>query len=154
MGQEVATAPSGSLVLFRSQRAAELFALAGSSRGTIATSIAKPLSQSTGNAIQDASGTVHGRSVLAPQYRSATETGSRNQTGIGMMNSQSGARVAATTRTTHWRHRSGRSANETAAMAAVTPNAIPSERHSRRNTNHSRPIPGLTLVRRTNAHVH
>ncbi len=36
-------------------------------------------------------------------------------------------------------------------MAAVVASAIASGRHSRRTTNHRRPIPGVTFVRSTNA---
>ena len=43
--------------------------------------------------------------------------------------------------------------NETATMAAVAPSAMPSCRHSRRTTNHSRPTPQVGLVSSTNDHV-
>ena len=39
-------------------------------------------------------------------------------------------------------------------MAAVTPRAIASARHSRRTANQTSPIPGVTFVRMTKAHVH
>ena len=35
----------------------------------------------------------------------------------------------------------------------MNPNAIASARHSRRNANHSKPIPGVTFVSRTNDQV-
>ena len=39
-------------------------------------------------------------------------------------------------------------------MAAVTPNAMASARHSRRTANHSSPMPGVTLVNSISDHVH
>ena len=48
----------------------------------------------------------------------------------------------------------GRCASETATIAAVTPRAIASERHSRRAANQTRPSPGVTLVSSTKAQVH
>ena len=52
------------------------------------------------------------------------------------------------------RHWSGRVTKETATIAAVTPSAIPSDRHSRRTANHSSPIPGVIFVSRTSDQVH
>ena len=39
-------------------------------------------------------------------------------------------------------------------MAAVAPSAIASSRHSRRTTNHSKPMPGVIFVSSTSAHIH
>ena len=40
-----------------------------------------------------------------------------------------------------------------ATTPAVTPATVASDRHSRRTTNQSRPIPGVTFVNRTNNHA-
>src|SRR3954466_15562154 len=112
-----------------------------------------PPYQSAGSAIIEATGTTQRRFVRAPHTMRATATGRRNQKGIGTA-AQVPSRPAAELRTlNHSAHAAGIKNADTAMTASVAPRAIPSERHSPRTANQSRPIPGVTLVRSTNAQV-
>ena len=107
----------------------------------------------TGTAIAPPTGTVHFRFVRAPQATMTAPIAARSQTGTG-----STGRLTAVSRflsrtSAHWNHSPGASTNDTAAIAAVAPRAIASERHSRRTTNQTNPTPGDTFDSRTNAHA-
>jgi hypothetical protein len=121
-----------------------------------ASSIEIPPYHRAGRASIEATGTVQGRSVRAPQTTIATAIGPRIQSGTGSdahVPVRPEPRFAVTT-PIHSLHSPGARANDAATMAVVAPNAIASDRHSRRTANHSRPIPGVIFVRRTIDQVH
>src|SRR3954447_25056122 len=112
-----------------------------------------PPYHSAGSAIIDAAGTTQRRFVRAPQTIRATATGRRNQKGIGTA-AQVPSRPAAELRTeNHSAQAAGMKTADTAMTPSVAPRAIPSDRHSPRTANQSRPIPGVTFVSSTNAQV-
>ncbi len=51
------------------------------------------------------------------------------------------------------RHSCGAARYDAPTISAVVPSATARERHSRRSGNQSRPTPGVTLVRSTNAQL-
>src|SRR5450631_1532207 len=115
----------------------------------IARSMARPPYQNAGRASIAATGTAQRRLVRAPQTTTTTAIGRRNHGGIGIA-----AHVPLVLPTLlvitpiHSSQARESTARETATIAAVAPRAMASDRHSRRTANHSRPIPGVTLVSR------
>ena len=109
---------------------------ASRSTATQPSSIENESIQITGSASIAASGTVHRRSVRAPQITIDGRDGDPDQ--------QDAHCVPPSWRSSaiQSRQTSGANTNETAAIAAVVPSAIASARHSRRTANHSRPTPG------------
>ena len=79
--------------------------------------------------------------------------GSRTRSGTGKYSHGMLTPALAISDATQASHRAGANTNDTAAIAAVAPMAIASDRHSRRPTNHSSPTPGVTFVSRMNAHA-
>ncbi len=112
--------------------------------------MAGPMIQSTGSAMVLATGTTQRRSVRAPQTTSAAAAARRSNSG-GMSHwrellTSGPVELELIRNLTQSNHAPGAIANETAAIAAVAPSAIPSDRHSRRTTNQSSETPGVTLV--------
>src|SRR4029078_5070396 len=124
--------------------------------GITASSIDRPPYHTAGRASIEATGTVHARSLRAPQTTIAMATGSRTRRGTGT-DAHVPLLPAATfrwTTSTHVRHWSGSITKETATIAALTPRAIARDRRSRRTADHSSPIPAVIFVRSTSDHVH
>ena len=92
--------------------------------------------------------TVHGRFVRAPQITRSAAASTRATVASG-----AGRPVTDRIERGHSSQSDGAMTNETPAMTAVAPSAIARFLHSRRATNQSSPIPGVTFVRRTNDHA-
>src|ERR1035437_2214446 len=98
-----------------------------------------------GSASIEATGTSHGQSRLAPSHTSATASGRRIASGPPSVCLDPAARTPI-----HSAHRPGARIMVGTAIAAVTPSATDSFRHSPRNANHRTPTPGVTLVSSAN----
>ena len=126
-----------------------------SSSGTHATRITKTFHHSAGAAIVAATGTSQSRSVRAP--KATTTRATTRRIGSEIWIAAGGTSIAAGAWTViasmNSRQSCGARTNETAVTAAVAPSAIASCRHSRRNANQARPMPGVIFVRRTTDQV-
>ncbi len=98
-------------------------------------------------------GTVHGRSVRAPQTIRTIAIGKRTQAGIGTTGTGLGVETLASMNRTQSPHDPGSMTKLTPAIAPVTPSAMPRLRQSRRATNHRIPMPGPIFVRSGIAHI-
>ena len=127
--------------------------------GITPTSRDSPRIQSTGSAMNDATGTVHRRDVRAPQMTTSAAIGMRTTSGMRMTEGVRPNPVAPPeplferSTSIHWVHNLGEARSLSAITRAVAETAIARCAHSRRTANQSRPIPGVTLVNSTNAHV-
>jgi len=120
-------------------------------RGITATSMDSEFTQIAGSASMAATGTIAGRLRQAPITTSPAAAANLGRTGI----SRTDGRVVSTLPASIRNQRIQRSGSRTkviTTIAAVTARAVANWRHSRRKANHSRPTPGVTLVRRAHAH--